>query len=169
MIRIYFDNELIDEDKYSGLSNDFELFTTSFQLGTTASNTYKVSIGKETITSHPTEVKIYNDETLIATLVVDNIEEDDYSYTYTLTDKMVNLEFYYDASTIFVEGKATLLDIALDICNKAGITLATTNFRSYGKYISWYDNTRTAREYIGYIAELNGGKTLFYKTKNKFY
>ena len=157
MIKIYFDNVLIDEDKYSSLSNDFELFDTSFRLGITASNKFKMSIGKEAITTQPNEIKIYDNSTLIATLVVDNIEEDDYTYTYTLTDKMVNLEFYYNASLIFVNGHATLLDIALDICSKAGITLATTNFRGYDKDISWYDNTRTAREYIGYIAELNGG------------
>lgn len=157
MIKIYFDNELIDEDKYSSLSNNFELFDTTFKLGTTSSNIFKLSVGKEAVTIQPSEVKIYDDTTLMATLVIDNIEEDDYSYTYTLTDKMVNLEFYYDASLIFVNGHTTLLDIALDICSKAGITLATTDFRGYDKDISWNDNTRTAREYIGYIAELNGG------------
>ena len=49
------------------------------------------------------------------------------------------------------------MQIAQDICNKVGIELATTDFRSYDKRISWYDNTVTARQYIGYIAELNGG------------
>lgn len=157
MIKVYFDDVLIDGDCYASLSNEFELFNNSFYLGSTASNTYKIAIGKEAISTQPSEVKIYDDTTLIATLVVDNIEEDDYSYIYTLTDKMVNLEFYYDASEIFINGSATLLQIALDICQKAGITLGTQNFRGYNKNITWYDNRITAREYIGYIAELNGG------------
>ena len=70
---------------------------------------------------------------------------------------MVNLGFYYDASEIFEDGHTTLLNIVLDICNRTGIALATTDFRGNNKQISWYDNTRTAREYIGYAAELNGG------------
>ena len=37
------------------------------------------------------------------------------------------------------------------------MTLGTNDFRGHDKPISWYDNTRTARQYIGYIAELNGG------------
>ena len=139
MIQIYFDDVLIDEDKYSALSTNFELFDSSFKLGSVASNTFKLSIGKEAIAEHPSEVKIYDENGIIATLVVDNIEEDDYSYIYTLTDKMINLEFYYDASVIFNNGSTTLLAIALDICQKAGITLATQNFRGYNKSICWCD------------------------------
>lgn len=157
MIKIYFDGILIDEDCYTGLSSNFELFEKSFTLGTTASNNFNLSVAKEAVAEQPQEVTIYDDTTLIATLVVDKLVEDDTSYNYTLTDKMVNFEFYYDASQIFKNGSATLLEIAQDICNKAGIELATNNFRGYNKKISWYDNTITAREYIGYIAELNGG------------
>ena len=157
MIQVYFDNEPIDEDYYSGLTNNFELFGSSFKLGTTAGNIYKLTVDKQVISTHPSEVKIYDETELIATLTIDNIEEDDYSYIYTLTDKMVNLEFYYDASAIFNNNHTTLLAIAQDICQKAGIELATQDFRGYDKNISWYDNTRTARQYIGYIAELNGG------------
>ena len=156
-MEIYFDDKLINEDYYTELSTNFALFSDTFYLGSTASNTYNISIAKEAITTHPNTVLIKNNGELIATLVVDNVEENDFEYKYTLTDKMVNLEFNYDASEIFNNGGATLLKIAQDICNKAGIELATMDFRGYDKGISWYDNTRTAREYIGYIAELNGG------------
>lgn len=40
---------------------------------------------------------------------------------------------------------------------KGNLSLATTSFIGADKVISWYDNTITAREYVGYIAELNGG------------
>ncbi len=157
MIQIYFDGKLINEDYYSALSTNFELFESSFLLGTTASDNFNISIDKTIMNEVPNEITIKDNNILVATLVIDNIEEDDSFYNYTLTDKMVNLEFKYDASLIFKNGSATLLEIAQDICSKAGIVLATTNFRGYNKKISWYDNTMTAREYIGYIAELNSG------------
>ncbi|MBQ8043437.1 MAG: hypothetical protein IJ272_04735, partial [Clostridia bacterium] len=157
MMEIYFNDVLINEDYYTSLSTNFALFNDTFYLGSTASNIYNISIAKEAVTTQPNIVTIKDNGVLIATLVVDKIEEDDFEYKYTLTDKMVNLEFKYDASQIFNNGSATLLEIAQDICNKAGIVLATMDFRSYDKSINWYDNTRTAREYIGYIAELNGG------------
>lgn len=157
MMEIYFDDVLINEDYYTSLSTNFALFNDTFYLGSTAANTYNISIAKEAVTTQPNIVTIKDNGVLIATLVVDKIEEDDFEYKYTLTDKMVNLEFKYDASQIFNNGSATLLEIAQDICDKAGIILATMDFRGYDKSISWYDNTRTAREYIGYIAELNGG------------
>lgn len=157
MMEIYFDDVLINEDYYTSLSTNFALFNDTFYLGSTASNIYNMSIAKEAVTTQPNIVIIKDNGLLVATLVVDKIEEDDFEYKYTLTDKMVNLEFKYDASKIFNNGSATLLEIAQDICNKAGIVLATMDFRSYDKSINWYDNTRTAREYIGYIAELNGG------------
>ena len=156
-MEIYFDDKLINEDYYTELSTNFALFGDTFYLGSTASNIYNISIAKEAITAHPNTVLVKNNGELIATLVVDKVEENDFEYKYTLTDKMVNLEFNYDASEIFNNGGATLLEIAQDICNKAGIELATMDFRGYNKGINWYDNTRTAREYIGYIAELNGG------------
>ena len=156
-MEIYFDNILIDEDYYTALSTNFVLFEDTFYLGSTASNAYNISIDKDVISSHPNIVTIKNDNELVATLVVDKIEENDFEYKYTLTDKMVNLEFKYDASLIFNNGSTTLLQIVQDICNKAGIELATIDFRGHDKVINWYDNTITAREYIGYIAELNGG------------
>lgn len=157
MIQVYFDDVLIDDDYYTGLSNSFNLFNEDFKLGSTASNSYTLSIAKEAVTKQPNKIILKEDDITIAVLEVDDIAEDDYSYTYTLTDKMIDLEFYYDASLIFKNGKTTLLSIVQNICNMAGIELATTNFRGSSKQISWYDNRRTAREYIGFVAELNGG------------
>lgn len=157
-LKVYFGTTLINEDYYTGLTNNFELFNESFKLGATPSNTYKLTIAKEGVSSQPTSVTLKDGNDTFAELKVDNIEEKDgMYYEYTLTDKILDLDFYYDASEIFVNGSTTLLAIAQDICTKAGLTLGTTNFRGYNKEISWYDNRRTAREYIGYIAELNGG------------
>lgn len=156
-LQVYFGETLIDEQYYTGLTNNNELFNESFKLGSTPSNTFKLSIAKEGVENHPTEIILQDSGTTFANLQIDNIEEQDYEYVYTLTDKMLDLEFRYDASEIFENGSTTLLLIAQDICNKANLTLGTMDFRGYNKVINWYDNTRTAREYIGMIAELNGG------------
>lgn len=170
-LRVYFDENLIDEQYYSELSNNFEMFNDSFKLGGTPSNTYVLKVGKEGVTTQPTNVRLWDNVT-IAELKVDNIEEQDYEYVYTLTDKMVDLDFYYDASEIFQNGSTTLFAIVSDILSKVGLILGTGDFRGYNKLINWYDNTKTARQYIGYVAELNGGfariegNTLYFVKQN---
>jgi len=161
MIRIYFDNTLIDDEAYISLENEYKLYDKSFSLGAVVANKYNISINKTAVSSQPSSIIIKDfdgtNETQRAKLHIDEIDETKYTYDYTLTDALTLMEFYYDASQIFVDGKTTLLAIAQDICTKVGITLATTNFRGYDKQISWYDATKTARQYISYIAELNGG------------
>lgn len=171
-LEVRFDGTLIDEQYYTGLTNNNELFNESFRLGATPCNQYILRIAKEGVSTQPTTITLSDNGTTFANLDIDNIEEQDYEYVYTLTDKMVRLEFYYDAKDIFVGGSTTLLSIAQDICTRAGLTLGTVDFRGYNKSINWYDNTRTAREYIGYVAELNGGfariegNTLYFVKQN---
>lgn len=69
---------------------------------------------------------------------------------------MIKFEFNYDGSELIAKGEATLLQVAQDICNKAGVELSSTSFLNSDKKISVYDNTVTAREYISYIAESAG-------------
>ena len=66
---------------------------------------------------------------------------------------MIKFEFNYNGSELMTKGEATLLEVAQDICSKAGVELGTTSFLNSDKKVSVYDNTVTAREYIGYIAE----------------
>ena len=156
-VQVFFDGTEINEQHYTDLTNNFELFNESFRLGTTPCNQYKLAIAKAGVSEQPTLVELKDSGVTFASLEVDKVEEQDYMYVYTLTDKMVDLEFPYDASEIFVNGATTLYNIVMDICTKVGLNLGTTDFRGYNKPINWYDNTRTAREYIGYVAELNGG------------
>lgn len=69
---------------------------------------------------------------------------------------MIKFEFNYDGSELISKGEATLLEVAQDICNKAGVELGSTSFLNLDKKVSVYDNTVTAREYISYIAESAG-------------
>ena len=125
-MEIYFDNVLIQEDYYTALSTNFSLFSDTFYLGSNASNKYNISLSKDAIENYSSTVLtqvntvlIKDNGVVVAVLVVDKIEEEDYELKYTLTDKMMNLEFKYDASAIFTNGNATLLEIVQDICNKA--------------------------------------------------
>lgn len=69
---------------------------------------------------------------------------------------MIKFEFNYNGSELISKGEATLLQVAQDICNKAGVELGSTSFLNSDKKVSVYDNTVTAREYISYIAESAG-------------
>ena len=161
MIEIYFDNVLINSDNYTYLSNDYKLFTDNFKLGSVASNSFKLSVDKSVITTQPTDVKIEDDNTSFY-LVVDSIVEDNYVYTYTLTDKLVNFNFNYDANTIIqskiaLEETCYLSDIWKDMCSQAGVDYDDTYTFLNDKEVTWYDNTIQARKYLSYIAEKQGG------------
>lgn len=69
---------------------------------------------------------------------------------------MIKFEFNYDGSELISKGEATLLQVAQDICNKAGVELSSTSFLNSDKKVSVYDNTVTAREYLSYISESAG-------------
>ena len=70
---------------------------------------------------------------------------------------MIKFEFNYNGKELIdKKNEATLLEVAQDICNKAGVELSSTSFLNSDKKVSVYDNTVTAREYISYIAESAG-------------
>lgn len=159
MLKIYFDNVLINDDAYAGLTNDYKLFSDSFYLGSTACNTFKLKILKSEVSNHPTNVKI-EDENTTFHLIVDKVEEEKGFYNYYLVDKMVNFNFAYDAKPLIDENLALeeetyLSNILEDMCLKANIELdyVLTN----DIVVNWYDSRIQAREYLSFIAELEGG------------
>lgn len=161
MLKIYFDNVLIDEDSYTALSNEYKLFTDSFKLGSVACNSFKLSVNKSMVSTHPNEVKIEDDNTTFY-LVVDSITEDKYVYNYTLVDKLINFNFNYDAKPLIdlkKENEETcyLSDIWHDMCSQAGVEYDDTYTFLNDIAVDWYDNTIQARKYLSYIAELQGG------------
>lgn len=152
-MKIYFDGTLIDSDNYISFSNEFKQFDETFLLGTTASNTITIEV-PSTI-AIPTNVLIKINETNYASLIVDSYEyEDNNILKLNLVDKMVLLDFNYNAQSIV---PCTVKQILQNICLQAGITLATNSFTNDSLVVDYYDNTLTAREYVGMIAELNGG------------
>ena len=171
-VRVLFDSVELNTDYIYELSRQYALFGDNFELGCTPAQSYTLVIDKLGVTDNPnpTTVTIYDEATLVATLQVDNIEESDQlTLKYELVDSMVNFNFYYDASPLMPvpEGDETpddseyptLLEVVQDICSQAGVTLNSNYESFYGadKVIKWYDSTITAREYIGFVAELNAG------------
>ena len=79
-------------------------------------------------------------------------------------DNIIKLEGdngYYDITSILKQDSnkkkyATLGEIAEDICQKKGLELGSKSFLNSTKKMYVYDNSITAREYIGYIAECAG-------------
>lgn len=89
--------------------------------------------------------------------VDDYNDEDDNVINIKALDNMIKLEFNYDGSELISQNwKATLLQVAQDICNKAGVELGSTSFLNSDKEVAVYDNQITCREYMGYIAESAG-------------
>lgn len=172
-MKIYFDNVLINEDYYTQLNQDRTLFNEgdAFFLGSTICTKITLGIDKRIITKQPTNVRIEIDNKVYGNYIIDNIEENDYEYVYTLTDKMVNFNFNYSAKELIdnsdkIENDTKyvyLSEILEDMCSKANVELATTTFLGSTKHISWYDSRITAREYLSYIAELNGGYAIINK------
>lgn len=207
-MRIYFDNVLIDEDYYTQCSQTGLLFNENdtFKLGSTVCRSFTIGVDKNAISELPTNIELEFNNTRYKQFRIDKYEENDVEYIFYLVDRMIDLDFKYDASPLIetstihenfstipftipeVIGKnkrkcVYLIDILEDICNKAGIgfkvyeeiiktendielttenenvlkTEIDTNAWWGYKKISWYDNKITAREYIGMIAELNGG------------
>ena len=155
MIEIYFDGVLIDSDYYASITNDFKLFDEDFYLGSTASNTFKIEVPMNAVKTIPLEVVIKLDNKDYANLIVDSYEIlDDNILSLSLTDKMTLFNFPYDASLIV---PCTVKDVLQNICSIVNVELETTEFINSDIQVDFYNNTITAREYIGYIAELNGG------------
>lgn len=161
MISIKLDGVLIDPESVVELKRTYQLFTDEFYLGSTACKSYSLTLSKLFTLPDTAEVfELFEDSTKVATLQLDALDDNnDRIRVYKYIDGLVKLNYYYDASDLLDSqgGTATLRQVANDICSKAGLTLSTAAFDYDSMSINFYDNTITGREYIGYIAELNGG------------
>ena len=84
------------------------------------------------------------------------IEDDEFKVKIKATDYMKKFEDNkYDG--INLTYPKTMIEVLEDICQKVGVELGSTSFLNSEKQIAVYDNTVTARTYLGYIAEQAGG------------
>ena len=159
-MKIYFNDVLINPDYYKSLTNTHNLFNESFALGSTASNTIELELDILATSTTPQIVKITDNEQNFAILIVDKVEDvDKDTKKYKLTDKLVDLNYYYDASEFINQngGSALTSELLNDMCSKIGLEVDENINWINDISVTWYDNTILAREYAGFIAEINAG------------
>lgn len=160
MIKIYFDNNLLNDDNYISFNIEYKMFDDKFYLGSTSSVIASLKIPSDALPASLEEViiKDYDEnteiETTLFTLYVDEIIiNDDNEAEINLIDKMVLLQKNYDFSEYV---PITAKDLLIKICDDFDITYNYVPFVNDDVEIGSYDNTITARDYISYIAEVAG-------------
>ncbi|MBO5143032.1 MAG: hypothetical protein J6C46_08635 [Clostridia bacterium] len=78
--------------------------------------------------------------------------------TIKLRDSSVKFDFNYNAEPLITNngGSATKFQIFQDICTQAGVTTQIASFLGSEDVVSVYDNSKTARQYIAWLAEQSG-------------
>lgn len=156
MIRIKCDETFIDENYYIGIERKGQLYSDNFRLGATLCEEYNITLDMQGVSAIPETIELYEDDTKTKTLLIDSYEVDGYELSIHALDYMIKGNIPYDASLLMVEtGKTTLGAILDDICVQMGVTNGVGEFYGQDLEVSWYNNQISARDYVGYIAEMN--------------
>ena len=156
-LNIYIDGNKIEENHIIDFKITLELFNNDeFCLGSTPELDVEFEIDKRDLPNNYNEVYIESgleDEIVpIGQFTIQSVEDDEFKVKIKATDYMKKFEDNkYDGSDLTYP--ATMLQVLQDICTKIGVELGSTSFLNSDKQISVYDNTVSARTYIGYIAE----------------
>lgn len=157
-LKIYIDGNEVEANHIINFKQTIELFNNSeFCLGCTPEIDIEFEIDKRDLPETYNEVYI---ETGIGDEVVPMghftiqkpIEDNEFKVKIKATDYMKKFEDNkYDGSNLTYP--QTMLQVLKDICTKIGVELGSTSFLNSNKQIAVYDNTVSARTYLGYIAE----------------
>ena len=160
-LNIYIDNNKIEPNHIIDFKSTLELFNNNeFCLGSTPEIDIEFEIDKRDLPESYNEVRVEsgleNEIIPIGKFTIQSIEDDEFKVKIKATDYMKKFEDNkYDGSDLTYP--ATMQQVLQDICTKIGVELGSTSFLNADKQIAVYDNTVTARTYIGYIAEQAGG------------
>lgn len=160
-LNIYIDDNKIEPNHIIDFKCILELFNNSeFCLGCTPEIDIEFEIDKRDLPETYNEVRVESgleDEIIpVGKFTIQSVEDNEFKVKIKATDYMKKFEDNkYDGSDLTYP--ATMLQVLQDICNKIGVELGSTSFLNFDKQIAVYDNTVTARTYIGYIAEQAGG------------
>jgi len=144
----------INGDYIYKLTYKFQCYDDHFFLGATPCREVHIDIDKQGISTQPTFFLIKEGTTNVGKVFVDDVDDsNDYYYSYTCLDAMVQL----NTDMIFTED--TVYNLVVAIQNRHGMT-ATPSGISSSTYpgrmtVSWSDYC-TEREFISYVAELTG-------------
>lgn len=156
-LNIYIDNNKIEPNHIIDFKSTLELFNNNeFCLGSTPEIDIEFEIDRRDLPESYNEVHVESgleDEIVpVGKFTIQSVEDDEFKVKIKATDYMKKFEDNkYDGSDLTYP--ATMLQVLQDICTKIGVELGSTSFLNSDKQISVYDNTVSARTYIGYIAE----------------
>ena len=156
-ISIYFDNERLNDLAIMSLSQSGKLFDESFKLGATLCRNLTLQVNVEYVTNeNPRMVKIYEGEVLKFTLHVDSVDKiDELIYSYVLVDSMIDLNVPLNSIFDWKPNTAyTVQQIVNYICDYIGSSHPTIEYIG-SLQVSW-DWTTVARDFLSYVAEING-------------
>lgn len=160
-LNIYIDGNKIEPNHIVDFSLTLELFNNDeFCLGCTPEKDIEFEIDKRDLPENYEKVYVETgviDEIVpIGYFTIQSVEDDEFKVKIKATDYMKKFEdTKYDGSNLIYP--KTMLEVLKDICIKLGVELGSTSFLNSEKQIAVYDNTVTARTYLGYIAEQAGG------------
>lgn len=155
MYRILFDTNEIDGDRIVSLNQSVQPFANSFRAGVTVCREFDLEIVRDSNGSVtiPNKVYIYDGNTLYATLLVDSYDDKNKrNVSYVLTDMMIR----FNKKLVYEEG-LTVKQILQQICSDHNITLVSQSFYMSDQVINWISDDVTERDFISYVAEVNGG------------
>ena len=161
VLKIYIDDTEINQDHIKSFKLTTELFNNNeFCLGCTPEAQLEIEIDKDDLKDNYKIIKVetgISDEIIpLGTYIIQKpIETDEFTAKIKAVDYMSKFDINYDGSDLTYP--QTLKQVLQDICKKVGVPLGTTTFLNEDKTIAVYDNSITARTYIGYIAEQAGG------------
>lgn len=160
-LNIYIDGNKIEPNHIVDFSLTLELFNNDeFCLGCTPEKDIEFEIDKRDLPKAYekvyVETGVNNEIVPIGYFTIQSVEDDEFKVKIKATDYMKKFEdTKYDGSNLIYP--KTMLEVLKDICIKVGVELGSTSFLNSEKQIAVYDNTVTARTYLGYIAEQAGG------------
>ena len=132
VLNVYIDDVLIEPNYIFELKKGGDLFEDELILGSTPSQYIELQIHKSQFPENAKTIKVeygilVDTEYEIIPIGIYNIDDytdDDSLITIKASDNMIKFEFYYDGSELVNKtGFATLLEVAQDICLKAGVEL----------------------------------------------
>ena len=159
VLKIYIDNQLINPNHIFDFSASLNLINNSeLCLGCAPILSIEFKIHLESLPQSYSEVYVetgISGEIIpLGTFIIKKPVEKANGAVVTIKAEDYMKKFddtLYDGSDLVYP--QTLKAVAEDICNKVGVELGSTSFLNMNKQISVYDNSISARKYIGYIAE----------------
>lgn len=157
-LNIYIDGNKINPNHIADFKQNINLFNNNeFCLGCTPEIDIEFEIDKRDLPDNYNEIYIESglEDEIVPMgyfIIQKPIEDNELKVKIKAIDYMKRFEDNkYDGSNL--NYPATMLEVLKDICKKIGVELGSTSFLNDDKQIAVYDNTVSARTYIGYIAE----------------